>query len=316
MIAKQVMTPNNQVIMVSQPEKEGMTVISEEEMVGGLNNAMNAEYEAYVDEVITDPLIEKAPKAGKIKSVKTGDFGSTVYTLSNGATVVVKPTDFKADEIRMDAFKEGGKNVYSAADAGSVILAGDAFQLSKVNKFDRVKLGKYLAGKNVGLGYGINRTVTEVEGQSTVKDLPVFMELLYASFTGLNPDNDAYTAQMEQAKTFLRNAEKMPEQIFQKRVSKDMFGNNPLFAEPSVELIENTDYLKTLDLVKKSLANAADYTFVFTGNIDQETFKPLVEKYIASLPSKGKKSAVKAVTSVSPVKGKVDDRFKQPMQVP
>jgi len=111
-MAKEILTPENQVIVVSEPERDNMTVITKEQIVGSVENALNAQYEAYVDEVITDPLLAKAPVAGKIVKTDAGKYGTTVFTLSNGAKVVVKPTDFKQDEILFTAFKEGGKGVY------------------------------------------------------------------------------------------------------------------------------------------------------------------------------------------------------------
>lgn len=312
----QVLTPENQVIVVAQPEKEGMTVVNKEEIVGGLQNAINAQYEAYVDEVITDPLIPNLPKKGKITKTEQGAYESTVFTLSNGAKVIVKPTDFKADEIMMTAFKAGGKNCMQAEMAPEVLISSDIFSLSKVNDFNQVKLGKYLAGKNVGLDYSMNTTVTEVEGNSTVKDLPTFMELLYAKFTGLNPDQETYDAQMAQALSILKNADKNPNFVFQKHVSAASTGNNPLYAQVTAETIEKANYQKGLDLVKGSLANAADYTFVFTGNIDLDTFKPLMEQYIASLPSTGKAVAPKIISNEVHPTGIHNDDYKLEMATP
>jgi zinc protease len=315
--AAQLLTAGNQVIVVSEPLRDGMTAISEEEITGRLADILNAQYEAYVDEVITDPLIEKLPAPGKIASVSEGKFGTTVLTLSNGAKVIVKPTDFKQDEIVMTAFKEGGKRAYDAKDAANVMLAGDAAEVSRLGSFDQVKLGKYLAGKNVSLGYNIGNTVNALDGKSTVKDLPTFMEVLYATFTELNPDETAYNAYIDQIKTILKNNDKNPTSVFQRAVAKATYAGNPMFQQPSVELLEAGNYARELEIVKSSLKNAADFTFIFTGNIDLDTFKPLVEQYIAALPSTGKKGATPAkLTSINIAEGVVNDTFKQPMQVP
>ena len=316
MAAAEILTPDNQVIVLSEPEKEGMTMVSKEEMTGTLSQLIGADYEPYVDEVITDPLIPKAPKAGKLKKEEKGDFGTTVYTLSNGAKVVIKPTDFKADEIIMTAYRMGGKNMYSATDAPEVLLAGSAADVSRVYNFDRVKLNKYLAGKRVNLDYSINSMITEVEGSSTVKDLESYMELLYASFTGLNPDQQAYDAMKDQLITVLRNADSNPNIQFQRHISAAKYNNNPLYADVDVATLEKADYAKALNIVNNSVSNAADFTFVFTGNIDPETFKPLMLKYIASLPSKGKSTAPALPADDCLADGRVEDVFTQPMQVP
>ncbi len=315
--AKELLTPENQVIVVSEPQHDEMTVITKEEMVGDLQNILNKEYEAYVDEVITDPLIEKLPAPAKIVSTSDGKFGTTVFTLSNGVKVVVKPTDFKQDEIIMTAYKDGGKRAYDKKEAINVLLSGDAVEVSKLGNFDQIKLGKYLSGKNVSLGYGIGNTTNSLSGKSTVKDLPTFMELVYATFTELNPDENAYNAYIDQIKTILKNNDKNPTSVFQRAISKACYGGNPMFQQPTVEMVESANYARELEIVKNSLANAADYTFIFTGNIDLDSFKPLLEQYVATLPSTGKKSPAPAqLTSIELAKGVIDDKFTQPMQVP
>lgn len=315
--AKTILTAENQVIVIAEPEREGLTVITREDMLASMNNILNAEYEPYVDEVITDPLIEKLPAPGKIKSTAAGQFGTTVFTLSNGVKVVVKPTDFKQDEIIFTAFEEGGKRSFAAEDAVNVILAPEAYGVSKLGKFDRIKLGKYLAGKNASLGFEIGNTANTLSGKSTVKDLPSLMELIYASFTEVNPDEAAYNAQVNQAASMLGNMEKDPMFIFRLKNTETVYGNNPMFQVFTSKLVKSGNYAKELQIIKDALANAADYTFMFTGNVDVETLKPLLEQYIATLPSTGKKSAAPAqLSSVDIVSGIVDNSFEVPMNTP
>ncbi len=315
--AKNILTAENQVIVIAEPDRDGLTVITRDDMLASMNNILNAEYEAYVDEVITDPLIEKLPAPGKITSTEAGKFGTTVFMLSNGAKVIVKPTDFKQDEILFTAFAEGGKRSYAAKDAVNVLLASDAYDVSKMGNFDQVKLGKYLAGKNVSLGFDIGNTVSSLDGSTTVKDLPTLMELIYASFTELNPDEAAYAAQMDQAASMIANMEKDPMFIFRQKNTETTYGNNPMFQVPTSALIKSGDYAAELALVKNALSNAADYTFIFAGNVDIDTLKPLLEQYIATLPSTGKKSAAPAqLSSIGIVEGVVDNSFDLPMKSP
>ena len=316
-LCKELLTANNEVITVSEPEREGMKIITEDAMLGSLSKVLNAEYEAYVDEVITDPMISKLPKPGKVKSEKEGKFGTTVFTLSNGVKVVLKPTDFKQDEIKMIAYKEGGKQSYAPDQAVNVLLAEDAAGSAKLGNFDQTTLTKYLAGKNVSLSYSIGSTTNSVNASSTVKDLPTMMEMVYASFAALGADETAYNAQMDQAKAVLKARQESPMFKFQAALSSTSYGNNPMFQPATVELIEAGNYAKEFEIVKKSVENAADYTFIFVGNVDAVTLKPLLEQYIATLPSKGKASpAPKALSSIMMVKGDVDNSFTLPMQAP
>lgn len=315
--ASTLLTPNNQVIVVSQPEREGMEMVSEEVMTGNLKKILDAEYEAYVDEELPSTLIPQLPAAGKITETKQGAFETTEFTLSNGAKVVVKPTDFKADEILVNIFKKGGRNTYSNKQSNEVNMATDAVDASKLGEYKQSTISKYLAGKKVKMSYEINNVTTSVSGSTTVKDLPTFMELLYLTFTDIRPDSAAYQATVDQYVGVLKEQETTPQFIFQYKLGMANANNLALYNQiPSVAMIQAADYASTLDIVRKSLANAADYTFIFTGNIDVETLKPMLEQYIASLPSTGKAVEPVVVTPVPVIKGIVNETFDQPMSTP
>lgn len=266
--------------------------------------------------MITDPLIEKLPKPGKIKAQSEGKFGTTELLLSNGVRVIVKPTDFKADEIRFTAFRNGGKRSYPESQAANVLLMEDAFSASKIGNFDNVKLRKYLSGKVASLSYSVGNTVNSFDGSSSVKDLPTLMELIYAGFTSVNPDPETFNAQIDQARSILKNADSNPNFVFSKHLASAQYGNNPMFQEVDVNTLDAANYNEILDMIRLSTANAADYTFVFVGNVDIETLKPLLEQYVATLPAKKGKSVVKDLSPITIASGQVIDNFKQPMHSP
>lgn len=311
-----ILTPENQVMVVSQPKKDEISVVTKDEMITILENSINAEYEAYVEEAITDPLLKKEPKAGKIVSEKAGKFETTEFVLSNGAKVIVKPTDFKADQITLTAFKDGGKQSYAPNQAANVMLIEDAFENCKLGNFDKITLQKFLAGKNVSLGYKVGNTVNSFEGSSTVKDLPTFMELVYASFTEVTPDPTTYTSFVEQVKAALANQDKSPEYVFGKHVSNAVYGNNPMYQQLDIATLEAANYDEMIKMINASSANAANYTFIFVGNVDINTFKPLMEKYIASLPGKKADKKAKPLSSILMAEGQVKDEFVQKMASP
>ncbi|MCM1490072.1 MAG: insulinase family protein [Muribaculum sp.] len=316
-VAQQILTAENQVIVVSQPLNEKTNVLEEVEVIEALESTLNATYEAYVDEVITEPLIANLPQPGSITSKSDNtELGTTEFVLSNGAKVILKTTDFKADEIQMEAYRNGGKQSYSKDQADDVAVMPIAVELAKLGNFDVNTMKKYLAGKTVSVGYSVNNYTDMLEGSSSVKDLATMMEIIYAYFTELNPDPKTYNAQMDQIKPILAAQEQLPDMIFEKTRYNTLYGNNPLMGPLGAKQIENANYDNMLAMAKKSMANAADYTFIFVGNVDEATIRPLLEQYIASLPSEGKPSEVKAVSDINPVKGIVENKFDQTMQSP
>lgn len=313
-----ILTPNNQVITLFQPEKEGSTLPTREQMLEAIEGAIQKDYEPYVEEVITQPLIAKLPKAGKIKSKTTNTaLGTTTYILSNGVKVVVKSTDFAADQIIMSSFAKGGKEAFSPAEAANAICFDDAIGASNVGSFDKTTLTKYLAGKRVSLNIELGNQYYNVDGETTVKDLPTLMELLYANFTSLTPNKTQYDTDMAKAIAQIKMYANMPQIAMQDSVFATWYNHdNRMVAIPSVALIEAANYDAMFNRAKNMMANAADFIFVFTGNIDAATFEPLMCQYIASLPSKGKPSKVGATYPIKWAQGDVNNVFKTKMATP
>lgn len=316
-VASQILTPENQVILVSQPAKENESPIKADEMVVALQNVLNTQYEAYVDEVITDPLIAQLPAKGSVVSSSANDgMGTKEFILSNGAKVVLKTTDFKSDEILMSAFRKGGKQSYDKDQAPEVLMIEDAVQLSKIGDFDVVKMQKYLAGKNVSISFSVNAYTDVIGGQSNVKDFETFMQLLYASMTELNPDPTTYHSQIDKVIPIFEAQEKMPEMVYKSNLSKTIYGDNPLMNDITAETLKTANYEKMVAMAKDATSNAADFTFIFVGNIDESTLIPLLEQYVATLPSKGKAENPTIITPITPVDGIVTNRFDKPMESP
>ncbi|MCM1152884.1 MAG: insulinase family protein [Muribaculum sp.] len=314
-VCAQLLTPTNQVIIAAAPE--GVQLMTEEEGTSILNNALNAEYEAYVDEVITEPLIANLPAKGSVvKTEKNSALGTTTYYLSNGAKVVVKPTDFSSDEIVFEGYSEGGKRSFATSQAADVDLIGDVFETSKMGPFDISTLQKYLAGKKVSLGFSIGNYTNVFNGKSTVKDFQTLMELIYTSFTSMSKDPQAYEARISQAKSVMANYEKDPSFVFQQQIQKSMSGGNPMQMPTTIATIDKANYENMFNMYQNAVSNAANFTFLFVGNVDENTLLPLIEQYIASLPSTGKTSKVKDVTSMKIVQGQVTNEFNQKMQTP
>ncbi len=316
-VAKSVITTENQVVVVNQHQAEGRTLPTKEAALAAVNNAINAEYEAFVDEVITDPLIAALPQPGAVVSESDdAAFGTHEFVLSNGAKVILKTTDFAADEVRLQAIKKGGMSSYPADQAVDVLLAGDAYEASILGPFNSKQLTKYLAGKKVSLGFDIANQSTSLEGSSTVKDLPTLMELIYASFTNLNPDPETFATEIGRARSIMVNQEKNPMFKFMQILNSTLWNGNPMKQTVSVAMLDAANYDKSFKIVKNATANAADYTFVITGNVDVAALTPLINQYIATLPSTGKTTEAPVVNPLEYSTTSSDNYFQVPMETP
>lgn len=317
MAMKEILTPTNEVILVAQPEKEGSKLPEEQVVVDLIGNAINAEYEAYVDEKITEPLLAVEPTPGKIVSIKENkEIDGSELMLSNGVKVLIKATDFAADEVRLMAVRKGGKNLFKESDAPNVLLFDDAVSSFKVGNFDKATLRKYLAGKYLNTNLSLQNTTTTLTGASTVKDMATMFELVYADFTALSADTEAWKATVQKVTVALQQQDKDPQDVFKRELLKTQFNGNALLSAPVLADVEKASYPAMVRMAADLTANAADYTFIILGNVDSEAVKPLIEKYIASLPSKGQSTVPANLPEFRMATGKVNNVFKQPMRTP
>ena len=281
----ETITPDNRALKLLSPQKEGYTLPTKEQLAAALAAVDAEEIEGFVDEVKAEPLVEVAPVAGKIVSVTENPlFGTTEWTLSNGAKVIIKQTKFKADEILFEATARGGYSGLAAlADTSSVGFMPVALQQNGLGSYTSSDLTKYLAGKNVGIEASFNPFSRDIEGATTPKDLPAFMEILYMTFKDIQWTEDEYNAIQKSYASIVANRESDPQFVWSREVSNGLF-KSPFRHVLTAKKINEAKREVITDLVHKMTANAADWTFVFVGNVDLDSLRPLVETYIASLP--------------------------------
>lgn len=246
-------------------------------------------------------LMAAAPEAGKVtKKERIEELDVSVWTLSNGATVVIKPTDFKNDEVLFEAFSPGGHSLASDADFPSAEMAGTIIAQAGVGDHDAVSLRKLLTGKVVNVQPTISELEEGLRGSASPQDLETLMQLTHLYFTAPRRDEDAFAAWKGQMNTFLGNRDLNPQAVFFDELTK-VAGNGHLRRQPpSAERIEAVNLDTAYSFYKDRFADAGDFTFVFVGNVDEKRLEELSATYLASLPSTGRKEKWKDVGAKEP----------------
>jgi zinc protease len=248
-------------------------------------------------------LMAKAPEAGKIVAKEgIAELGVGVWTLSNGARVVIKPTDFKNDEVLFEAFSPGGHSLAPTKIFASAEFADGIVGQSGVGEHDAVALRKLLTGKVVGVYPFIGELEEGMRGSASPQDLETLMQLVHLYFTAPREDADAFAAWKGQMNAFFRNRDLNPQAVFFDELTKVSTANHPRRQPPTVEQIESVDHATALEFYKQRFADAGDFTFVFVGNIDEARLERLAATYLASLPSTKRKERWKDV-GVQPPRG-------------
>jgi zinc protease len=241
------------------------------------------------------------PVAGKIvKEEKISKDGIKRWTLSNGAKVLLYPTNFKANEILVSGLSKGGSSLVTDADFPSAALAVNYADFSGLNGFSAVDLGKKLAGKTVSLNGYVSESLEGFDGSSSVEDLETLLQLINLGFTKPNFTDQGWQALYAQLKTVSESRAKSPEEKFSDLATKLVYGNSVRHSTLTPEFVSAIDRAKAERIYRERFANAGDFTFVFVGSLDEAKLKPLVEKWIASLPSAGKAEEARDVSVAFP----------------
>lgn len=290
---QELVTDSNQVVAIFGPEKEGIKMPTEAAIKQLLKDVKAEKLTAYVDKVSDEPLMKEAPKGGKIVSEKTDDvFGTTMLTLSNGVKVIIKKTDFKADEIRMKGVSPGGSSLFP--DSEIININGlDAVEVGGLGNFSAVNLEKALAGKKASVGYGIGDKTESVNGNCSPKDFETMMQLTYLTFTAPRRDDDAFASYKNRNKAALQNMELNPRVAFSDSIQASIYMNHPRRVRIKADMIDKMDYDKILSMYQDRFKDAGDFTFIFVGNVDVETMKPLIAEYLGALPAINRKETFK-----------------------
>ena len=282
---------DNPIVSISGPEKEGVNIPSEETIIAALNGMKDLNIEAPQEEVIDTRLVKKAPRKGKIKSVSINEsLGTTEWILGNGIKVIFKQTEFKADEILMQAFSKGGLSQVAIEDLPSAELATAVIRMSGIGRFTNTQLEKALTGKTVSVNPEISESVERMHGSSSVKDFETLLQLNYLYFTAPRRDEQAYQTLMAMLHNQLVNRDKNPKATFSDSIQMMASNHSPRTILMDTNNLKRVTLDKAFKIYRERFANPADFTFVFIGNINPEDsqVQALVCQWLGSMKTKKK----------------------------
>ncbi|MDR1543936.1 MAG: insulinase family protein [Prevotellaceae bacterium] len=316
-LVKSYITPQNLIISFQAPEKEEVKLPTKEETLNVLAVVKNRHLDAPIEETIAKNLIEKSPKAGKIKQTAKNDkLGTTEWFLSNGVKVVIKPTEFKKDEILLDAHSWGGMNTIDniedlpSAAFAPIIVANNGF-----GKYSYIDIQKILAGKTVSLRASIMSNMEMLMGNSSVKDFETMLQSIYLYFNEIRQDDEAYKALIEQYKNYVINRENNPKAIFGDSLSMMETCHDKRNIIYDIETLQKVNQQKALKIFKQRFSAANDFTFIFTGNInpDDKNTQKLICTWLGGM-KKGATEKLFLRDECSP-KGFTQNHFTRKMEV-
>lgn len=306
----------NFVMLALFPEKESLELPTADSLYSIIKKTRAIKLEPYIDNVKEEPLVNKLPKRGKIVKEEQADFGYTKWTLSNGARVFFRHTDFHNTDVMFDAVSHGGTATLQSSDIINAKLFNIVMSMTGVGNFTNSELQKKLAGKHASVHSGISNYYDQIGGNCQKKDMQTMFELLYLQFQPTISDVDGYESCINMIRTALQNRSNDPMAAFNDSITKTIYNDNPFTRQITLDDLSKADYNKILQIRSDRFKSAGDFDFFFTGAFNVDSLRNFVEQYIASQP-KVKKREPKCETKLYEInKGVTTNRFERKMETP
>ena len=285
-VADRWITEQNRVFMLSAPGKSTSSLPTQAELAGLIDSVSKAPVTPYIDKISSEPLVPRIPQGGTIVDRKEWkELGATELTLSNGARVILKPTDFKNDEVLFSSYGWGGSSLVPDGDYIPAITATSVVQEGGLGSFDRIALEKKLAGKLANVAPSISELAEGVSGSASPRDLTTMFQLIYLYFTAPREDSTAFLSYRERMRAALENRNARPEAAFEDSILVTMAQRNPRRRPFTVRTLDEMNLDKSFAFYRDRFADASDFTFIFVGSFKESEIEPLILTYLATLPS-------------------------------
>lgn len=289
-------TNENYFALVTGPDSKQMKVPTNMELLNNVKAGLSQTVTAKEAVKVASSLLDKTPTPGKILSESSDkELGTTTYTLSNGIKVTVKPTTFKSDEILLSGIKKGGESLYGAEDKSNTKFGPDVIAAQGYGNFTPTDLKNFMAGKTLSLHNSLGELSSSVSGSSSINDFETLLQYNYLMLTSPRKDEDLYKGYLSKQKAQLMFLAQNPTYAFIDTLFKAAYNNDPRtpIVIPTVADFDKINLDRVMEIYKNEFGNAAGFHYFIVGNVDMNNIKPLIEKYIASLPATGNGPAFK-----------------------
>ena len=284
-----LITDKNQVFIMYAPDKESVHLPSEQQIEDVVLATQRQHYAPYKEDATGQTLDEYINslnlKPGTIVSEKPWKHGFTELALSNGMHVYVRQTDFSSNVVQLKMKADGGTSVYGDEDIDNFSLLTSSVTDGGVAQWDAIGLRKLLTGKSVRVTPSVGSRSQSITGGASLKDTETMMQLVYLYFTQPRRDTVAFNALRNRTHSFLTNRNASPRVDYNDSISAILYGHHPRLMPMTQQRLMNADYDRMMQMYRESFSNAAQFQTVILGNMSLDQLRPLICKYLATLPS-------------------------------
>ena len=316
---RQVIGKDNVSVLISGPPSMGRSsqYPTSRDIIAHFNRIINSRQTPYTDMAANDKLMKSEPvKGGIINETYDEATGITTMTLRNGATVRLKPTTFKNNEVLFNAFSLGGEWAYGDTADVNVRLMDQVIEECALGGHTINQLNRMMSGRQLGLSFILNDPNEQLSGGCQSADLETLLQLCYLYFTDVSLDEEAFRGLKTRIRSQLSQASNNPKTIYSDSIGSTIYQGNPMYRNLRPEEVDLLDGQRVVELYRQRVANAGDYTFSIVGAFTVDEVRPLIRKYLASLPDNGMRETYGSGYRPAMATGEVDNFFDVPMRNP
>ncbi len=284
-VIQELFTDENMVILISEPGERNTATVSEDDIRRLISEVPAMKPDPYIDDIPEAPLLETRPVPGRIVSENyIEDLDLTEWIFSNGARVVVKPTDFKNDEVVMRCFAPGGNSITAEEEYRSGALATSIVREAGLGSYSVTQFNKFMKDKHVMANPYIGLYYHGMNGRFAPEDIETFFQVFYLRWTDPVVDNDSFNRYMENRKIIVKNMRNSPDDVWGELVQKVNYSDHYTRMPWDETELNKVDLNEAIRIYNERFANPANFTFIFVGALNLEEFRIYAETYIGGLP--------------------------------
>jgi len=304
----------NTIVFASGPDRPDVVLPDNEMLKIVIYGVERKQLEPYVDIVTDRPLVARVPRAGRVtRTTQNAEFGTTEWTLSNGMRVVLKQTPFRQDEVTFSGLSFGGTSLLSDADWAATRNIMGMIETAGVGEFDRATLNRMMTGKRVSVTPTLSDLSQGFSGSFSPKDLETALQLIHLYFTAPRFEQSDFDITMGRLRNFVANQSLDPAAALRDTINNFLSNFHPRAQSLTEADLDKLNLAKIREVYRQRFANPGAFTFVFVGNIDPATARPLIERYLGSLSGNRKESF--RDLGRRPIQGEVSNHFHRPLNV-
>ena len=283
---RQALSSTDRVVTANVPEKPSMAWVTEDVLAQTVEHYTGIVVDPYIDIAVDAPLLSATLLPAAITTEGAiPELDVTEITLDNGIRVVMKPTDFKADEVQFNGFSEGGTSLYSDEEYVTASWADNIVRSSGVGAFDELALRKKLTGKRASVSASFSNSFETLSGRASPQDLEILFQLIHLFATQPRADSSSAVSLLNLNRTFEANRSNSPEAAFADTLRTTLYMNHPRNRRQTVADLDGVDIARALTIYKERFADMDDFTFIFVGAFDTDTLTALAQTYLGTLPA-------------------------------